>query len=117
VGRNGEGEPLLNIGISRTGAAFVVSLVGELDASTAPSLHADFLRIIDDGVTEVICDLASLRYIDSTGLSVLLMGHKALEALGGVLILRFPQPSVRRVLEITGVSAYLAIRSGGPPAK
>jgi anti-sigma B factor antagonist len=111
VNGTGESKPLLGIGFSRTGDSFVISLVGELDVSTAPTLHADLLRLIDDGVAEVICDLDLLRYVDSTGLSVLLMAHKRLESQGGALILRDPQPNVRRLFELTGVDALVTIRT------
>jgi len=100
----------LGIEVSRDGDTPVVTVSGELDMSTAPDLS----DVLDGFVAEpkVVVDLADLEFIDSTGLSALLGAHRAMQAHGGVLELRSPQPMVVSVVETTGLDAVFQIRLG-----
>jgi anti-anti-sigma factor len=48
--------------------------------------------------------VADLSFIDSSGISVLVLAHKQLAERGGQLVLRSPQRIVYRVLEVTGLT-------------
>lgn len=90
-------------------ASAVVALAGELDLASAPELQRCLEELFEGGAQRVVVDLGDLAFIDSTGISALVRGkNRALDA-GRSLALRRPRPGVRRVLEITGVTAVLAI--------
>ncbi len=88
----------------------VLTLQGELDVSTAPHFRDQVHVAIESGTRKLVCDLADLQYIDSTGLSVLLMAHKRLAALGGSFVVQSPSRGARRLFEIAGVGDFLAIQ-------
>lgn len=88
-----------------------IVLEGEVDVSTAPQFRNQMQLAIESGVKRLICDLAEVRYIDSTGLSVLIMAHKRLESDGGTFAVVAPTPNVRRLFEISGVDKFLEIKS------
>jgi anti-sigma B factor antagonist len=97
------------IDVTRNGDEADFALSGELDLSTAPRLWEQLHLVLESGAKKVTCDLAALRYMDSTGLNVMIALHKRLKASDGTLILKDPTTSVRRVFEITGVDEFLAI--------
>ena len=59
------------------GGCHTLSLVGELDASTAPELEAAIERLCEDGASEIVLDMHELSFIDSSGLR-LILGAKQL---------------------------------------
>lgn len=89
--------------------AAVIHLHGELDPHTAPLLQREVDRLIDLGSTRVVCDLRDLRFIDSSGLRVVISAHRRLVGSGGSFALAAPNDTTRRLLEITGLLDHLEI--------
>ena len=83
----------------------VVSLDGELDAQTAPELAAVLSRAEGDS-RRVVIDLSRLRFIDSSGLHVLMTGAGTEN---GRRIVICPPGNVARVLSIVRAEAALSI--------
>ncbi len=87
----------------------VVTLAGELDLASASLLQKEL-----DGITRgggaVVIDLSRLRFIDSSGLHVLLRAERQLRASGGQLVLVHGPRAVRRVFEVTGLDQHFAWR-------
>lgn len=80
-----------------------VRLEGDLDFD-ATTKHASSLREVTDLRTQVVLDVAGVRFVDSSGLRFLVdlaRRHDGPVRLEGV------QAPVRRVLEITGLDAVL----------
>jgi anti-sigma B factor antagonist len=103
--------PLFRVGVNRSDAGVVVAVDGELDLATAPELRDSLVALSEEGPTDIILDLTSLRFIDSTGLSVLVMAHNRARADRGSILLRNPSPSVLRILEITGLVSVFTIEN------
>jgi len=95
------------VDVSCTDGHAVVRVAGEVDMYTAPVLARRLFDLIDEGARDVVVDLASMSFIDSTGLTALVRGLARLRAHDGRLVLRSPQPNVGRVLEITGLNRVL----------
>jgi len=87
-----------------------LSLHGELDAATAPSLEAAIGLSAGDGAEQVVIDCSSLDFIDSSGLSVLVSNHKRLADRGLELVIEAAPPGARRLFEIAGIDRVLHIR-------
>jgi anti-sigma B factor antagonist len=80
----------------------VVRLRGELDVATAPEFERALLRLRPQR-QRVVLDLAELRFMDSTGLRILLKARRAAAEDGWILVLRSVPPNIRRLLELAGV--------------
>jgi anti-anti-sigma factor len=80
----------------------VVRLRGELDVATAPDLERALLKPRPAG-EQVVLDLGELRFMDSTGLSVLLRAAVAAKEGDWEIVLRAVPPNIRRLFEIAGV--------------
>lgn len=91
------------------GAATVVSIVGNLDALTAPQLTEYLGGRIGEGSIKLVVDLAKLDYTSSAGLRVLLSAVKDTRARNGDLRLAAAQPNVKRVFEMSGFTSILKI--------
>jgi anti-sigma B factor antagonist len=87
--------------------AIIVKVAGQLDLESSPMLRAELVELIDAGCEEVVIDVADLGFVDSSGLSVLLMAHRALKANGGGLEIRNPPPRMRKLLDISGIDRFI----------
>ena len=88
--------------VSRSNGSSVVAIAGEIDLATAPAIA----NVLNDFAQEsVIVDLSAVTFIDSSGLAVLSDAHSRIRRSGGRLAIDCAQPSVRRVFEITSLSA------------
>jgi anti-sigma B factor antagonist len=82
-------------------------LEGDLDSHSAPKLDAAIQALgFDSGI---VIELASVGFIDSSGLRVLITTHTDLEERGQQLALVDPAPPVIRLFEITGLVEHLHI--------
>ena len=86
------------------GTERTVLLSGEIDLASASAVW-DVLQSVIDDATRVVVDLSSVRFIDSTGLSLLVRAHRRLRNAGGTFAVRSPSEMAARVLEITGLDA------------
>ena len=79
-----------------------VEVAGELDAMNADAFAAAVVMHCEPARCRVVIDAAGLDFIDSAGLRafVRILGH--VRGCGGDIAVRDPNPSVRRVLDITG---------------
>ena len=101
-------EPGLEVNVeSASGGAGswpTLRISGEVDIQTSPILEQHLARVLDQGSTSIVIDLAQVSFLDSTGLSVLVAGLKRCQGSGGDLRVESPQPNVRRVFEVTGLA-------------
>jgi anti-anti-sigma factor len=82
-----------------------LSLVGELDASTAQAL-AEALAAQHEEPGDLQLDLSRLAFMDSVGLSTLIATARRLGE-GGLLVLVSPQETVLRTLQLSGIAGAL----------
>lgn len=99
----------LSVDSTTTGDKVVVAAQGEIDVSNAGELRDPLDAALAQGAAGVVCDLAEVPYIDSTGIGVLVgVAHRAKEA-GSSFVVAHPQHNVARVLDMLGVSDELHI--------
>lgn len=90
------------------GGAAVIAVSGRIDSNTASELETMLPARIEANRATVV-DLASVAYVSSAGLRVLLKGAKVAKAKGNALVLSGLAPSVREVFDISGFSSIFAI--------
>lgn len=89
----------------------ILPLRGRLDALTAPQLHKEAQRLIEQGVRYLLIDLSDVVFLSSSGLRALLLVRKELMTLGGELRLAAAPFQVREVFEMTGFSQVFALHA------
>ena len=84
---------------------------GELDISTAPALERLVRDLLADPEVAVVLDVSALTFCDLAGMRVLTAGYGA----DGVRVsLRGRQPSLERLLMLTGVERPMAVAPAVP---
>jgi anti-sigma B factor antagonist len=98
------------------GAERVLRLRGELDVATAPEFERALLRLRPRH-QRVVLDLAELRFMDSTGLRILLQARRVASEGGWQLALRSVPPNVHRLLKLSGVEQAIPIEPAERPVE
>ena len=84
-----------------------VAPVGELDIATVEKLRAEVEGLRESGFSKLVLDLRGVRFLDSTGLRLVLeLDAAAKEASHELLIIR-GSAVVQRIFEVTQVSERL----------
>ena len=89
------------------GARAVVSVHGEVDVATAPTLGGLLESLVEHGHTELVLDLGGLQFFDASGARVLARVLSLLQPCNGTLVLRSVPVRTERILRITGFSALI----------
>jgi len=101
----------IEVTVGRLGSVPTVTVVGEIDVTTAPELRSALLGLATAAEPTVIVDLRSVTFLDSTALGVLVGTHKQCRELGGELRLVVSEPRILKIFEITGLTELFDIRA------
>jgi anti-sigma B factor antagonist len=82
---------------------------GDIDLAVADNLRTLGDDAISDFIGTIRVDLSQVTFMDSTGLAALVGIRNAALAHGRVLILQAPSERVRKILDITKLSAVFTI--------
>jgi anti-sigma B factor antagonist len=83
-----------------SGEPAVVVVTGEVDVETSKRLADAIQGTLDAGTTDIVVDLAAVRFIDASGIGALVRGSNDARRSGGRLALRTPSAAVRRLLTV-----------------
>jgi anti-sigma B factor antagonist len=85
-----------------------IKLMGELDLESVPEVQRTLEPLERDGVRRLVLDLRDLRFIDSSGLNLLLQLDARGRDGGPELAVIHGGEPVRRIFELTGLSDHFA---------
>lgn len=92
----------MNLKTELNGAVMVVLVREErLDAHNSEDLKAEINRLFETGTKELLVDLKEVRFIDSSGLGVLVSGFKNAATHQGSIKLCSLQTQVKSMFELT----------------
>jgi anti-sigma B factor antagonist len=92
----------MQVKIEENGAVRVIYVKEErLDAHNSDELKAELNRLFDSGMKDLVIDLKEVRFIDSSGLGVLVSGFKNASTRQGSLKLSGLQSQVKSMFELT----------------
>jgi anti-anti-sigma factor len=92
----------------RTGELVVLAPQGRFDMVTAPAVKARIDELASGGAARIVVDLASVVFMDSSGLGALIGGLKTARQAGGDVRIAAPGEQVRAVLRLTNLDRILA---------
>ena len=87
----------------------VIEVGGEIDVYTAPKLRERLVGLVESGSYQLIVDMESVEFLDSTGLGVLVGGLKRVRAHEGWIDLVCTQSRILRIFRITGLNRVFSI--------
>jgi anti-sigma B factor antagonist len=83
---------------------------GDVDLASARDLAAEILNAVPSAAQGLVLDLTHVRYLDSTGVSMLLEIHRSLDSRRQRLSVVLPRTShLWRLFEITGLPTILRV--------
>ena len=88
------------------GPRVTIALSGDLDAAGAPAARVVVDEALAAGGEEVVFDATDLRFMDSSGIAVLI--HAANRT--GSVTLVHANDRVRRIVEVTGLAEVIGIQ-------
>jgi anti-sigma B factor antagonist len=99
---------------SRSNGKAVVAVHGDVDLYTAPRLWETIDAATTEIPRELVLDLTDVRFLDSSGLNVLIRAHKRLRPVAGTVIIRGAKDQVSMALEVTKLNTVLTVESAAP---
>jgi anti-sigma B factor antagonist len=89
----------------------VLSVRGEVDMYSAPTLRDRLADLIDSGHHTVIVDLSEVGFLDSTGLGTLVAARTSATESGGALPVVCDQERVLKLFRITGLDSVFDLHA------
>ena len=110
----------LEVTLETHGDTAFVRLGGEFDMACEQCFETVVQRLIEQQIDTVVVDLSKLRFMDSSGISMLLAAHGRSQRAGFRLGIVPGTGEVKRVFELTGVDRVLPMlgyEEGSPTAQ
>jgi len=101
-------RPPTQFDVGETDGSTVISVVGDLDSDSAPTLRTMLAKAFD-AQRNVIVDLENCPFLDSVGIGVLVYGWKAADTEGAQFHLRNVGRYAQRVLDLVGLSDLIPV--------
>lgn len=85
-----------------------VFLKGELDLSVASDFRLVMEPLVSDTEMNLVINLKELKYIDSTGIGILLSILKARQGMDVKFTVEEVPPQIQKLFDMTGISKFFA---------
>lgn len=105
--------PVFGVDVDFGGHETVVSVRGDVDPLSAPTLRAVMsAQIAPAHPRPLVLDLAGLTFMDASGLSVIVGAVNRLAEQSNTLVVRSTPRCTRRIMDITGVADLVTLEAG-----
>ena len=81
----------------------------KVDSRIAPQLKTEFVNLVTQGARNLILNLEEVKYIDSSGLSSILVANRSCSGGGGELAITGVNPHVNKLFQISQLTTVLNI--------
>src|SRR5215813_4881830 len=99
----------LSIEELKVGLRVVIAVSGEIDLASVDELKAALARAADGKPRDVWIDLTRVGFMDSTGLTTLVIAHREFDEPTRRVAVICPEGPVRRLLELAGLDRVLPV--------
>ncbi len=83
--------------------------VEKLDTTVAPDLKTEFINLNNEGTKHMILDLSTVKYVDSSGLSAILVANRLCGNNNGALVITCLNDHVKKLIQISQLDEVLNI--------
>ena len=80
-----------------------------LNSILAPMLKTEFKVLNEEGLPNFILDLSDVKFVDSSGLSAILLAYKSCKTRGGILVICGACDSVKTLVKISQLDTILTM--------
>ena len=105
-----DNQPSMKYQIDKQEQYSILTLNEEnLNSTIAPQLKSDLILLSQEGVRNLILDLSNVKYVDSSGLSAILTGHRLWKGNATFVLAGEMNPMVTKLIEISRLETILTI--------
>ena len=79
----------------------------KLDSPLSPASKSEFVTLNAEGIKNIIIDMSEVKYVDSSGLSALLVGNRIYNEDGGIFIIASLNDHVMKLIRISQLNNVL----------
>jgi len=90
--------------------SWFIALTGEIDIYNAPQLKESLLKMLEQNKGNIIMDCLDLKYIDSTGLGVLISALRRVKDYDGNIVIKHLKPYIHKIFVLTGLYKIFTIQ-------
>ncbi len=88
----------------------VVKVAGRIDSASAPQLHEELKKLMEDNRFHIVFDMSDVSFISSAGLRVLISTQKNTKRFNrGELVLTNVPENIKAALDLAGFTALFKI--------
>ena len=80
-----------------------------LNSVLAPDLKSKFVVLSNEGIQNLIFNLANVKFVDSSGLSAILTANRLWKHIGTFVLTGIDHPSVKKLIAISRLDTVLTI--------
>ena len=80
-----------------------------LNSAIAPQFKSDLILLNSEGIQSLILDMSNVKFVDSSGLSAILTGHRLWKDSGGFVVAGELSPMVKKLIEISRLDSIFAL--------
>ena len=80
-----------------------------LNSSNAPNLKSEFVILKNEGIKNLILDLSSVKFVDSSGLSAILTANRLWQDGGSFILTGVKHENVQKLITISRLETVLKI--------
>lgn len=96
---------------TKDGDSFVIKPETRLTATNAEAFRALLLAAVERGERDIVIDLEQVDMIDSRGLAVFIVGHRALSELSGKLRVICDNEDLRTLFRLMRLDEHFAVNA------
>lgn len=94
----------------KTNQTLIITLDGELDHHNAVNIRKQIdERFSASHTTNMILNLSKLRFMDSSGLGILIGRYKTVSSIGGKISIVKPSPPAERLISLAGIHKIIPV--------
>ncbi len=95
-----------NIQKEENGSTAILHLQGKLDGISSPEVQESITQSLESGTKNIVLDCASLEYMSSAGIRVLLQSYHQVGKKAGKIVLTSVPKTIEQTLYVTGFLSY-----------
>ena len=100
----------MNLSIEKTDQFSTIIVEDEkLNSLNAPELKSELVVLNSQGITNIIVDLSMVKFVDSSGLSAILIGNRLCSSSQGTFVITKLQENVLKLVKISQLDNILHI--------
>ena len=90
--------------------AVISTTSDKLNTTNAPDLKSELVVLNNSGISNLVIDMESCEYCDSSGLSAILVANRLCEQSGGTFVLTGLQSEVDNLIKISLLDTIITIK-------